>query len=98
MVQLIPVDSTAISAYGYDPVAQELTVWFRRGGATVYTYPLDPLSFAQFSTATSKGMWLNEHVIPHIRPKGRPSVARSITGAFARSAPAPTKSSRNRRR
>jgi hypothetical protein len=58
---MIPVSSSCISAYDYDPTTMELEITFRSG--RTYTYSgVTPDVAAGFAAASSKGSYFNEEI------------------------------------
>lgn len=62
MVTLAPVDSSMISAAGYDPEQHYLLVLFNTGKAYEY-YDVPPEEFEGLMAAESKGGYMREHIL-----------------------------------
>jgi hypothetical protein len=62
-VEMLPVDSTMVSAVGYDPASQTLHVQYH-GGRT-YQHPgVPPAKWEALQASPSKGKYLNTQVKP----------------------------------
>jgi hypothetical protein len=64
-----PCDSSAVEAYRYVAERGVLQIVFAEGDAA-YDYPCDPLLFARFTHAPSKGRFVNEVLKPHAEARG----------------------------
>ena len=63
-MQLDPVESSMLAAYGYDPNLQALVVLFNSGKAYQYLN-VPPEVIQGLGEAKSKGRYLLDHVIDH---------------------------------
>ncbi len=55
-----PVDSTSISALGYDPGRRELEIEFRQSGEVYRYFEVPDEEYEGFKAAESKGRYLNQ--------------------------------------
>ncbi len=62
MVTLIPVDSSMISAAGYDPQRRYLVILFNTGKAYEY-FDVPPEEYEGLMAAESKGEYMREHIL-----------------------------------
>lgn len=62
MPDLTPVDSSMISAVGYDQELLELTVLFNSGQTYVYQ-EVPPEIYAGLMAASSKGQYMRAHIL-----------------------------------
>jgi hypothetical protein len=63
VILMQPVDSTAISAVGYDEASQRLRIVFTQGKGTAYDFCLVPQSvFKALVNAVSKGRFYNSTI------------------------------------
>ena len=61
-MQMIPVDSEAIRAVGYDPVTMRLHIRFDQGGHT-YTFCRVPQNIYEgLMSSSSKGSYYSSHI------------------------------------
>lgn len=59
---LVPVQSSDISAAGYDPDSGEMQIQFRKEG-TIYSYQnIPPALYEAFITASSKGSFFAQNI------------------------------------
>jgi hypothetical protein len=56
----VEVDSTNVTAIGYDPVKCELGIRFRASGKTYFYLDVPPSEYQAFVTSKSKGKYLNQ--------------------------------------
>jgi hypothetical protein len=56
----VEVDSTNVTAIGYDPVEYELGIRFRSSGKTYFYLDVPQSEYHAFMTAKSKGKYLNQ--------------------------------------
>ena len=67
-MEMIPVDSSSIEAFGYDPSLGDLVIIFKRGGRRRYTYhSVSTVEFAEFLSAPSKGSFIATEIKPNKR-------------------------------
>lgn len=60
-IQMIPVESSNLSAIGYDEDTEALRVEFHDGSAYLYT-GVDKSVYVQLLTATSKGVFFRKNI------------------------------------
>ena len=60
-MEMIPVDSSNISAIGYDSESATLKIEFIKGGAYEY-YNVPEYEFNNLLNAGSKGQYANQHI------------------------------------
>ncbi|MTF39064.1 KTSC domain-containing protein [Cyanobacterium aponinum 0216] len=61
-MKMIPVNSTAISAIGYEPMTKTMNVKFRNNNR-IYTFCGVPsFIFDDFISANSKGQYYDQHI------------------------------------
>ena len=73
MIDLIGVDSSMISAAGYDPETSTLVVLFNNGKAYEY-HGVPAAEYQGLMAAESKGSYMRDHIIdfyPYAHYKGR---------------------------
>ncbi len=63
-VQMVAVESRAISRIGYDPETKRLLVTFRSGDAYAY-FDVPAALFAAFRAAESRGRFFQAHIRDH---------------------------------
>jgi hypothetical protein len=64
-IALTPVESSQITAIGYDAQANTLAVRFSRGSGAIYHYPdISPEQHAAFIGAKSIGSHFGQHIKP----------------------------------
>lgn len=56
-----PVASSNVSSIGYDEASQTLEVEFT-GGSVYQYYNVEPMTFEQLRTASSKGAYVNTYI------------------------------------
>jgi KTSC domain len=60
MMKWMEVDSTSLSAIGYDTLKSELGIRFRESGRTYFYLDVPQREYQAFMTARSKGTYLNQ--------------------------------------
>lgn len=56
----VEVDSTTVSAIGYDTLKRELGIRFRDSGKAYFYLDVPPEEYDAFMSASSKGTYLNQ--------------------------------------
>lgn len=69
-MQRVPLNSSSISAIGYDPESCVLEIEFRRSGQIYRYFGVPAADYAAFLRAESKGTYLNQK----FKPRGYPYV------------------------
>lgn len=63
-LRMIPVDSGAIAAIGYDAEHEELAVQWRESGDTYVYSPVPEFTYRRLQRAESKGAFVNREIKP----------------------------------